>query len=258
MAKYLRAAGDNVFTPKRVDPSVFKKSLGHLVYCIGVTGDFREKPYETVRAHVCYLSEILERTRFESLLYLSSARVYGKARSGKEEDALQVETFDPSDLYNLSKLMGEALCFSSDRANVRIARLSNVYGRDFSSPSFLTSIIRDAVDNGRVVLNTAMECQRDYISIKDVVSLLRQIALRGRHQLYNVASGINVSNRELLQAIRSATGCRLEVAKGAEKVTYPRISINRLKDEFSFSPSSILDETGELVSVYRYSTTPAR
>src|SRR5450631_61417 len=32
--------------------------LGHLLYCIGLTADFRERPFDTVEAHVHVLSQI--------------------------------------------------------------------------------------------------------------------------------------------------------------------------------------------------------
>ena len=45
------------------DPQVFEKNLGHVIYCIGVTGDFRKKPFDTVEAHVCLLSKILKQCK---------------------------------------------------------------------------------------------------------------------------------------------------------------------------------------------------
>ena len=38
-------------------------------------------PFDTIRAHVSVLSEVLEHAEFESLLYLSSTRVYGRSRT---------------------------------------------------------------------------------------------------------------------------------------------------------------------------------
>src|ERR1039457_2553989 len=127
LVRHLRQIGVNVFAPPRDDPAIFTNSLGHLFYCAGLTADFRQKPVATIRAHVSYLVDVLEQANYESLLYLSSTRVYAGATGSREEEKLRVNPCEPSDLYNLSKLTGEAACLAFKKKNVRIARLSNVY-----------------------------------------------------------------------------------------------------------------------------------
>ncbi len=46
--------------PKRNDRSIFDRNLGHLIYAVGLTADFRVRPYDTVRAHVSHLMDLLE------------------------------------------------------------------------------------------------------------------------------------------------------------------------------------------------------
>lgn len=225
--------------------------LGHVIYCIGLTADFRARPFDTVRAHVCRLPEILEQGEFESFLYLSSTRVYAAACAGAEDTSLVVDPVQPDDLYNISKIMGEALCLSSKRSGVRVARLSNVYGRDFSSNNFLSSIFRDAIRHNRVLLRTSMESEKDYISVQDVISLLPRIALAGKHRIYNVASGINTSNGAIVQQLQRITGCAIEVGDEAPTVRFPTISIDRLRQEFGFQPSQLRDSLAPLIHEYQ-------
>lgn len=251
LAAFLRGQGHTVLMPGRNDPAVFAEELGHAIYCIGLTADFRSRPFDTVRAHVCYLAEILEKSRFESLLYLSSTRLYGGAGSADEEAVLQADPQNPGDLYNLTKMTGESLCFSCGRADVRVARLSNVYGADFKSENFLSSIIRDAVKYKHVVLRSSLESAKDYVGIDDVADILPRIAVAGRHRLYNVASGANVSNGALLQRLAELAGCTVSVEAGAPVLRFPKIDTQRIRDEFSFAPRSVLDGLDELVNSYR-------
>jgi len=246
LAGYLRQAGHECLTPARGDSSVADMDLGHVIYCIGLTADFRRRPFDTVQAHVCFLAEVLEKYRFESLLYLSSTRVYAGAASGDEEAQLIA-----GDLYNLSKLTGEAMCFASGRGNVRVARLSNVFGADFSSDNFLPSLIRAAVADGRITLGTDLDSAKDYVSIDDVVSILPKIALAGNRRVYNVANGRNTSNSEVVEKIRELTGCVLEVTGDARPVLFPPIQVARLRQEFGFSPAMLLDCLDELIVEYR-------
>lgn len=225
---------------------LFERDLGQVIYCIGLTADFRRRPFDTARAHVCFLAEVLEKADFASLLYLSSTRVYAGASSGDEDARLLA-----GDLYNLTKLTGEALCFAGGRDNVRVARLSNVFGNDFSSDNFLASIIRAAVRDGRVKLDTALDAAKDYVSIRDVVKILPCIALQGKLRIYNVASGRNTGNCELLAKLGEVTGCAVEVPVNAPAAFFPPIAIQRLEREFSYTPASVLDCLEELVAEYK-------
>ena len=76
LAVYLRSQGFEVLTPARHDPVIFNQPLGHLMYCIGLTGNFRTRPFDTVQAHVEVLSSVLKRADFESLTYLSSIKTW--------------------------------------------------------------------------------------------------------------------------------------------------------------------------------------
>ena len=104
----LQAAGHEVTVPPRdalPDPDT---CMGHVVYAIGLTGDFRTRPYDTIDSHVITLARWLQMGRFLSWLYLSSTRVYGAAADTREEAHLSVLP-GPDGLYDLSKLLGEAL-----------------------------------------------------------------------------------------------------------------------------------------------------
>lgn len=238
LVEHLGSGGHECLTPGRRDPAIFEKELGHVIYCVGLTADFRQRPYDTVEAHVCHLSGILQRAKFDSLLYLSSTRVYMHSNTAMETTSLLVNPSDPSDLYNLSKLMGESLCLAIPNPNVRIARLSNVYGRNADPQNFLFAVLREAVENGKVLLQTSLDSSKDYVDVNDVVNLLPKIAISGRHRIYNVASGTNLDNGELVRAVCQQTGCEVEVRQGARTITFPPIDIQRIRDEFDFSPSA--------------------
>jgi nucleoside-diphosphate-sugar epimerase len=226
------------------------ENLGDVIYCIGVTADFRTRPLDTVEAHVCALVEFIRRYQFDSLLYLSSTRVYADDEASHEYKPLFVSPRNAPDLYNISKLMGESIALNCAR-NARVARVSNVYGPDFHSDNFLPSIVRDAVSSGKLVLHTAPESAKDYVSVDDVVNALIQLAMRGREQIYNVASGVNVSHRELAEKLRALTGCEVEFEANAPIAKFPPIDVERLRSEFGFAPRSVLDDLPQLVESYR-------
>ena len=194
-----------------------QQNLGNVIYCIGVTADFRSKPFETVEAHVCKLRDVLQHCEFESLTYLSSTRVYANnAEPASEETAIMVNPSNAGDLYNISKAMGESLSLNCGQ-NARVVRLANVYGADFGSENFLATIIKDAIATGKVTLNTTEDSAKDYVSIDDVVLGLIDIATRGRERIYNLASGRRVSNGELAARLSEVTNCQVEFSANASQ-----------------------------------------
>lgn len=212
--------------------------LGHVIYCVGVTGDFRERPWEAVDAHVCSLLRLVAEDSFESILYLSSVRVYaGGAGPAREEDELRFSPARSPDLYNSSKALGEAIVLSlGDRG--RVARPSNVYGPG-QCDSFIAEVVDQALAEGAVTFRSPPGSSRDYIEVEDVAKLLVDIALGGREPIYNVASGVATTNAELGALISGATGCEVRYAAEVVPSPVPAIDNRRIREEFGFTPKAL-------------------
>lgn len=225
--------------------------LGHVVYAIGVTGEFRTRILDTVDAHVCRLGTLLSAGNFDSLTYLSSTRVYShNPGTAHEDDLIAARPADVSDLYNLTKLLAESLLLASGR-RVRVLRLSNVYGIDARSPNFLALLIREAIATRRVRLETSAASVRDYVSVDDVTDVILRTMTDGAHAIYNVASGINLAHGELAAALADLVDGEVVVEPDAPMVAQPAINIDRLVAEFGFQPRRLLDDLPALVSAFR-------
>lgn len=210
-------------------------SLGHVIYAIGMTADFRSRPVETADAHVSVLAHVLRKYKFESLLYLSSARIYRSGSGTNESSTFQVCPADPDDVYNITKLAGESLCLSLPNPAIRVARLSNVIGPGDQSDSFLASVMSDA-RKGSVVINSAPDSEKDYVALSDVTQLCEAIALAGHNRIYNVAAGRNVSHREIAQLVARHTGAAVNFAPNGPKQLFPPIAIDLIQREFKAKP----------------------
>lgn len=250
LVKRLCIEGHNVFAPERDDHRLFLDDLGHVIYAAGVTADFRTRPFDTMRAHVHFLSLLLERASFQSLLYLSSARIYRHAAETQEETPIPVRSEEPEDYYDLTKLAGEALCHVSGRKNVRVARLANVIGRDFQSKNFVFDLIRTASEYGRIKLCSALDSEKDYVMVDDVVSVLPLVAMYGQQRCYNIAAGSNTTHAQIVNAIATETGASCTVVPGAPRIACPPIDIRRVQSEFTFAPQDFISRIPTLVAQY--------
>ncbi|NKB20133.1 MAG: NAD-dependent epimerase/dehydratase family protein [Alphaproteobacteria bacterium] len=262
LANRLKAEGHCVQTPAR-DTPIESKPMGHIIYAIGLTADFRTRPFETIDAHIGRLQEILSSATFDSFLYLSSTRVYARASDGQEDTSIPTDTSDPSDLYNLSKLTGESLCLNCGPAT-RIARLSNVFGAAMmETPSFLSSVIGEALAQNHITLHSNPASAKDYVAIDDVITALIHIALNGSDRIYNVGSGANVTHGEILDRIAALTGATWSVDEKANAIEFPVISTQKLSESVNafgakWSPQSVIDELPDLIAETQRYIEPAK
>ncbi|MGB2831460.1 MAG: NAD-dependent epimerase/dehydratase family protein [Methylotenera sp.] len=253
LADSLRSQGISVYTPDRHEPDwleqLLSKDLGHVFYCIGLTANFRQRPFDTVEAHVCLLRQILEHANMESLTYMSSTRVYENSVTTDEAALLQGIPTNPGHLYNFSKLMGESLCLASSK-KTKVVRLSNVYGEDINSKNFLTSVLKEAALNGSVQFLTSPESSKDYISIKEVVRFLPRIAIDGVYPLYNLATGQNTTNAEIAHGLE-CEGIKTSYSNDANHWSFPKVDVTRLEMEFGLIDNTLERDLPSLLNYYR-------
>jgi nucleoside-diphosphate-sugar epimerase len=253
LSQFLLGRGHEVLTPSRTDlkswlDSSAKRDLGRVIYCIGLTADFRERPVETVEAHIALLSRIRCIEGIESFIYLSSTRVYsGGADANEDREYFRVPPYEADSLYNSSKLMGETFTLQCMPKGC-VVRLSNVYGHgDYSSPNFLSSIIRDAVTSRNVIFRTSPCSAKDFVSINDVVAWMENIALSGKRCVYNLASGRNVSNRDI-EKILISRNISVGYIENSPVITFPTVDIDRISEEFGQPKYSLLSDLPTILS----------
>jgi len=252
LSSYLADKNVDLYIPKREDPEWLEKllsfNLGTVFYCIGLTANFRNYPIETVNAHVCVLNRIINSAHMEQLIYLSSTRIYEGSPSTEESSVINIQPNSLSHLYNLSKLMGESICFNSNR-KTKVIRLSNVYGSEMESENFIASVLRHAATTGKVKFQTSPSSAKDYISINDVVKVIYHLAIHGKYTIYNLASGKNTTNAEIACTLQTM-GVNVEFEIDARQWSMPEINTIKLQAEFGKLRHDLIDDLPELINFY--------
>ncbi len=250
-AKHLRDLGCDLHLPSRQDLSDGppKGGWGMLIWAAGMTANFRNRPFDTVRAHVSDLAPLLSGGSLTGVVYLSSTRVYMRSTSTKETAPLPCLSSDPSDLYNISKLMGESLCLSSGVDQVKIARLSNIVGPgEGDRDTFVGSLCREA-KAGRICLQTDLQSQKDYLWIEDAARYLAALATSDLVGTFNIASGEQIAHGDWADALSSATGATIEQRPNAPKAGFPPIDTERTRECFGRASVDPLDRIEEILQL---------
>jgi nucleoside-diphosphate-sugar epimerase len=207
-----------------------------VVFAAGLTADFRQRPLDTVEAHVGLLAHMLRHTPFERMVYLSSTRVYAGQDRTDEDASLQVLPTNPSDLYNLSKLMGESLCMAHPDRHISVLRLSNVVGGQLTQPDSFVGMLWAEAQSGHIQLQAHPDSAKDYVHVAEVVSAIQAALVNGKPRIYNVASGFNLTHRDWASALAAATGATWSGDESATKWSFPVVATRRLRDELAVPP----------------------
>lgn len=222
---------------------------GMMIWAAGLTADFRQRPFDTVAAHVGDLSRVISGGGIEGILYLSSTRVYMRAAAANEAEALPTLPTDPSDLYNLTKLAGEALCLSSGLSRVKIARLSNIVGPNESTrKTFLGALCCEAL-TGRIKLQSAPHSLKDYLWIEDAATILAQMATDDSEGVFNVASGRQISHLTWAQALSHQTNAALEIPDQLPETSFAPIDTTRMASRYGSARHDPLNYISTMLSV---------
>jgi nucleoside-diphosphate-sugar epimerase len=226
----LKAEGHEVYAPARDDPDVFQRDLHRVFDCAGLTGDYRQRPFDAVEAHVGLLARLLEHARFERLVYLSSTRLYDATDGGqgREDRSLSLNPNDPRCVYELSKAMGENLTVTQSQGRGVAARLSYVFDWEAGAEGFLSDWLRAARDRRTLEIDSSPDAGRDYIHVDDVIHALRAILDSDQGGIVNVASGETLANRDVAEVF-ARRGWTVRFTRPSEPIRPTAIDISRLE-----------------------------
>lgn len=214
--------------PKNQLPSI-EKNYGVIIYCAGVKSDFEHKLFDLVEAHVCYLACFLKNATFEHFIYLSSTRLYSKTKIGLEDN--KIFKVDNTDVYNLSKLLGEAVCLMCKKS-ITIVRLSNVLCKE-AMDGFFHVILNQAIATNEINISESKTMARDYIIMEELIQALVLVCNKKINGIFNFASGCFIKNSEIVSLIQQYIPIK-RVSYGRKRIKFPDISTQKTLDELSF------------------------
>lgn len=181
-----------------------------------------EKPRWTVDENVAMstvVCELLREGLYQTLVHYSSSEVYGTAQShvmSEDHPLLPLTPYAASKAAGDHVVLAYAATFGLD---VAIIRPFNNFGprqNRFAYAGIIPIAVQKALKGETITIHGDGEQTRDFIFVEDTadatIRIYEEEATRG--QVVNVASGIETSVNDLVQAIIEITGSRSAVAHG--------------------------------------------
>jgi nucleoside-diphosphate-sugar epimerase len=96
--------------------------------------------------------------------------------------------------------------------------------------------VKNSARGETIHVDSSPAFSRDYVHIDDVLTAMVAIAVQGSQPVYNVASGSNLSNRELAKLIQDFSGRKIHFLKDTPASPSAVVDISRLRDDFGLIP----------------------
>jgi nucleoside-diphosphate-sugar epimerase len=150
--------------------------------------------------------------RLRQVVYSSSTSVYGQTAARLTETSAT----DPRDPYATAKLAGEELLqvTSAHGLSVACLRYTSLYGPGMRPNTALPSMIRQALDDGEIVVYGQGHRTQDFLHCHDAASANLLAYERNAAGIYNIGSGAPVSMAELARTVSEV------FTDGRAKVTF--------------------------------------
>ncbi len=247
-SKYTQIVWDLRKNPIKVLKDVNVNKIIHCAAQVSVAKSVKNPRYDAMH-NVIGTINILEYARkvdVEQFVYISSAAVYGDPKYLPVDEE---HPKNPKSPYGLSKLTGEkyALLYRELYGLcVSVIRPFNIFSprQDPKNPySGVISIFVNRAKNGLPLIIYGDGNQtRDFVSIDDVIQLVKLVVERNANGIYNCGTGRETSINELAQIVKNLSGKKLKIIykpprRGDIKRSYADITRAR---RIGFNPTTML------------------
>lgn len=249
-----RATLDAIFSEDNIDAVI------HFAGYISVEESVRDpkKYFHNNLVSPITLLEAMEAHRVDKIIFSSTAAVYGNPQ---KIPIVEDHVKNPTSPYGLSKWCFELYLSLFDRQkkirsislryfNASGASLDGNHGEAHKPETHIIPLgIRAATEKREFFLYGADypthdgSCVRDYIHVEDLCNahILALDALRNGHgsDVYNVGTGIGVTNKEIINQIKKETGMDFPVTARDRRAGDPAELVadpSKLKKEFGWAP----------------------
>lgn len=168
-----------------------------------------------VKSNVLGTQNLLEhfrKAKYGKFIHISTDEVYGHL--GFNDPSFTEHTpIEPRSPYAASKASSDLLCLSyinTYNSNICITRCCNNYGINQHNEKFIPTIVNSLINNKKVPIYGEGTNIREWIHVDDHNYGVWLVAVNGKPGVYNIGSGEEISNIELVDIICKKMGKDLD------------------------------------------------
>lgn len=158
------------------------------------------------------LLECFRKAKYGKMVHISTDEVYGHL--GFNDDPFtELTPIDPRSPYAASKASSDLLCnayINTFNCNISITRCCNNYGPNQHSEKFIPTIIKSLSKGQKVPVYGEGMNIREWIHVYDHNLAVWAVATKGKQGVYNIGSGLELTNIELVDKICAIMGKDLD------------------------------------------------
>jgi nucleoside-diphosphate-sugar epimerase len=153
---------------------------------------------------------------YDIFINTGSSSEYGR----KENPMKETDLLEPISFYAATKSSTTLLCqvFSREyRKPIVTLRPFSAYGPYEEKSRFIPTIIKAVIENRPIKLTPGNQ-RRDFICVEDIVDVYIKTLPRGKElsgQIFNMGTGIEYTNDEVVQALFKVASKKVKIEKGA-------------------------------------------
>ena len=221
-------------------------------------------PTEFIHSNVVGTQNMLECFRkinnnYGKFIHISTDEVYGHLGFG-DDSFTELTPIAPRSPYAASKASSDLLCLSyinTFNSNISITRCCNNYGPNQHSEKFIPTIIKSLSKGRKVPVYGEGMNIREWIHVYDHNLAVWSVATHGKTGVYNIGSGYELTNIELVDKICTVMGKDLDksVRFVEDRLGHDfRYSIDceKIRKELFYEPlfNDFEDQLVKLVDIY--------
>lgn len=226
----------------------------------GVDVIFHDAAFVSIRAsfdmlkhevdnNVCGMLNVLEATvenKVKKLVFASSMAVYGEPKLLPVEEDSQLRPISP---YGFSKLRGELYCkIFQDKfgLDTTVLRYFNTFGIRQTPSDYVgvtTTFINQALAGRPLTIFGNGKQTRDFVWVKDIAraNMLAAFSKKSRGEIFNIASGNEISINDIADAINKYTGgSKKYLSVPGGEISRIRADISKAKKVLGYKPEGDL------------------
>jgi dTDP-glucose 4,6-dehydratase len=217
-----------------------------------------EGPAVFIETNVLGTANLLEawrETQSSRFVAVGTDEVYGSMSVGF---ATEDTHLNPTSPYSASKTSADLIALSYRKTylmDVVITRCTNNYGPNQNPEKFIPKMIQSLKENEELPVYGDGKNSREWIHVSDHVEAILMLleANQLKHYIYNIGSGHELSNLELIEALRKiAAESKSEIKFVQDRPAHDfryALDSRRIKEEFGWKPRVSFEQG--LAELYR-------